>query len=197
MMCHGVGLLGSSCLEDSVLSELGCLFSSLGKFTTIISSNMFSVLFSLFSFWDPYNEKISKPNAVSEGTYMLLLLLLLLLLIFFSFYCSDWVITTIPSSISLIHSPVPSNLLLISSSVLFFSFQLLYSSVLIGSFLNCLSMLKFCVHPYLSILMIIILNSLSVRFVIFIPFSSFSGILFSSFIWNIFLCLMVWKSGFI
>lgn len=51
----------------------------------------------------------------------------------FSLYCSDWVISITLSSRSPIHPSFPSNLLLISSSVIF-SFQLLCSSDLTGSF---------------------------------------------------------------
>ena len=40
-------------------------FPMLGKFSTIISSNIFLVL-SLFSFWDPYNANVGVFNVVPE-----------------------------------------------------------------------------------------------------------------------------------
>ena len=41
-------------------------FPMLGNFSTIISSNIFSVPFSLFSFWDPYNVNVGAFNVVPE-----------------------------------------------------------------------------------------------------------------------------------
>ena len=41
-------------------------FSRLGNFSAIMSSNMFSAPFSLFSFWDPCNVNISALDVVSE-----------------------------------------------------------------------------------------------------------------------------------
>ena len=41
-------------------------FPVLGKFSTIISSNICSGLFSLSSFWDPYNVNVGAFNIVPE-----------------------------------------------------------------------------------------------------------------------------------
>ena len=59
--------LGLSYRGLSMLPGLGWLFSfpMLGKFSTIISSNIFSELFcSLFSFWDPYNVNVGAFNSL-------------------------------------------------------------------------------------------------------------------------------------
>ena len=47
-------------------------FSILGKFSTIISSNIFSVPFFLFVFWDPYNSNVGVVNVVPEVSETLL-----------------------------------------------------------------------------------------------------------------------------
>ena len=65
-MCFSMFLLGVTCLGLSELPGLGWLFPfPLGKFLTVISSNIFSGPFSLF-FWDPYNVKVGSFNVVPE-----------------------------------------------------------------------------------------------------------------------------------
>ena len=41
-------------------------FSTLGKFSAIISSKIFSFLFFLFFFWDPYNSNVGAFDIVPE-----------------------------------------------------------------------------------------------------------------------------------
>ena len=93
-------------------------FPMLGKFSTIISSNIFSELFcSLFSFWDPYNVNVGVFHLVPELSKA----------VFSSFhsfflFCSAAVISIIQSSRSFIHFSASVLLLLIPSSVLFICF---------------------------------------------------------------------------
>ena len=71
----------------------------LGKFSTIISSKIFSCPLFLFFFWDPYNSNVCAFAIVSEVSETILSS-------FHSFYfiCSPEVISTILSSSSLICS---------------------------------------------------------------------------------------------
>ena len=68
----------SLCFLDLTVS-----FPMLGKFSAIISSNIFSGPFSVFSFWDPYNVNIVAFNVVSVVPETVLISFIL-----FSLFCS-------------------------------------------------------------------------------------------------------------
>ena len=58
--------LGLSCLGLCVSwTELIIFFPMLVKFSAIISSNIFSGPFCLFSFWDPYNANVGAFTIIS------------------------------------------------------------------------------------------------------------------------------------
>ena len=110
--------------------DLTISFPMLGKFSTIISSNIFSVPFFFSS---------------SSGTPLILMLVCLMLsqrslrlssilFFFFSLLCSAVVISSILSCRSLMHSSVSVILLLIPSREFLISFIVLfvYSLVLLG-----------------------------------------------------------------
>ena len=59
---HGFILYGTLCAS---WTSLIISFPILGKFSTIISSNIFSLSFFLFFFWDPYNLNVGAFN-ISE-----------------------------------------------------------------------------------------------------------------------------------
>lgn len=84
----------------------------LRRFSTIGSSNMFSVPFTLLL--EPYNVNISALDVVPRSLKLYFLFTLF-------FLCSASVISSTLPSISLIHSSVSFNLLLVSSSVCFIS----------------------------------------------------------------------------
>ena len=108
-------------------------------------------------------------------------------------------ISTILSSRSLMHSSVSSNLLLNSSSIFFISVIVLFSSDLFYLYFLVLCWSSNCVPLLFSfssvrIFMIIILNSLSGKFLISVSLGFFLEFYLSlSFfvIWNIFLCLFL------
>ena len=84
-------------------------FSILRKFSTIISSNIFSVpFFFLFFFWDPYNSNVGAFNVAPDVCETVLNS-------FYSLFCSVVVISIILSSRSLTHSSASVILLLIPS----------------------------------------------------------------------------------
>ena len=64
-MCLGMFLL---CLpgHSASWSWLTISFPMLGKFSAIISSNIFSLVVSLFSFWNPYNASDGAFNVVPK-----------------------------------------------------------------------------------------------------------------------------------
>lgn len=103
-------------------------FPSFRIFSGIISSNKLSA--SFLSFWNSYMQmlhlmlSISSLNLVSFFIILFLFLLFILVALWYSVR-------------SLINSSVSTNLLLITSRVLF-TFQLLSSLCLIGSFFLCL-----------------------------------------------------------
>ena len=117
------------CLLDLIIS-----FAMLGKFSTIISSKIFSYPFIFYS---------------SSGTPIIQMLVCLILsqrslrissvlFILFTLYCSSEVISTILSSSSLIHSSASDILLLIPSRVFLISVIVLslyvYSLILLFQF---------------------------------------------------------------
>ena len=120
MDIFGFNLFGTLCTPCAWMSVS---FPWLGKFSAFISSDKFSVLFSLsFPFGIPIME-------------MLVCLMLFHHLInsdflnfFFNFYCSDCVISNILYSRLLIHYSVTTNLLLIPSSVFLISVVVFFSS---------------------------------------------------------------------
>ena len=67
-MCLSAFLLGFILPETLCASWTWSTISSpmLGKFLAIISSNIFSDLFSLFFFWDPYNVNVGAFTVVPE-----------------------------------------------------------------------------------------------------------------------------------
>ena len=131
-MCLGLFLLefilyGPLCASWTWLT---ISFSRLGKFSTIISSKIFSYPFFFFS---------------SSGTPIIQMLVCLILsqrslrqssilFILFTLFCSSEVISTILSSSSLIHSSASDILLLIPSRVFLISVIVLfvYSLILLG-----------------------------------------------------------------
>ena len=118
---------------------------------------VFYPFLSLFSFWGTYNMNVSMLDVVPEVP----LNYPHFKNVFFLFCCSGWVVSTILSSRSLIHSSVLPNLLLIPSNF-HFSYCILQ---LFFIFSNSLLKFSLCSSVLLlslvSILMTIALNSLS------------------------------------
>ena len=101
-MCLGVFLLGFILCRTLCASWtwVAISFPMLGKFSTIISSNIFSAPSSLSS--------PSETPIMGMLVHLMLsqrsLKLFSFFKVCFSFYCTDWVISIIPSSRSLMHS---------------------------------------------------------------------------------------------
>ena len=74
-------------------------FYMLGEFSDIISLNIFSVLFSFFSFWETYNANVDVFNIYPSGLLAVFISLQYILFILF-----HGMVSTILSSTSLIHS---------------------------------------------------------------------------------------------
>ena len=167
-------------------------FSMLGKFSTVISSKIFSYPFFSYS---------------SSVTLIILMLVYLIwsqrslrlssaLFILFTLYCFSEVISIILSSSSLIHSSVsdillfiPSRVFLVSVIVLFVSVRLFFNSsrfLLIDSYIFSILFSRF-----LIIFTIIVLNSFSGSLPISSLFTRTSVFLVCSFSCIIFLCLFV------
>ena len=91
----------------------------LGKFSGIISLNPFYFFLFLPLSWDPYNMNVCMLDVPEVPST----LIIKKKNFFFLFCCSDWMIFTILSFKSLIHSSVSSSLLLISSTVFYFSYR--------------------------------------------------------------------------
>ena len=173
-------------------------FPMLGKFLTIISSNVFSDPFYFSSFVTPI---IRMLVLLMLSQRSLRLSSILFILFFFFLFCSVAVISTILSSSSLICSSALIILLLIPSSVFFTSVIVLFitafcSSVLLGpcqTFLG--SPFYFCGSILFSrswiILRIITMNSFSGRLPISSSFIWSYGFLPCSFICNIFFCHLI------
>ena len=107
-MCLGVFLLGFilyGTLHDSCI-WLTNSFSMLGKFSTVISSKIFSYHFLFFC--EPYIFNVGAFDIVPEVSDSVLFIL-------FTLFCSSEVISTVLSSSSLIYSSASGILLLIPS----------------------------------------------------------------------------------
>ena len=163
-------------------------FSMLEKFSTVISSKIFS--YPLF-FWDPCNSNVGTFDIVPEVSETVLSS-------FHSFYfiLLSEIISTILSSSSLICSSasdillfIPSIVFLISVIVLFVSACLFFNSsrsLLIDSYIFSILFSRF-----LIIFTIIILNYFSDSLPISSSFIYTSVFLACSFICAIFLCLVI------
>ena len=161
--------------------ELCISFITLGKFSANISSCTFLPL-SLF------------PTIMQMSICLMLFQTSFKLSSCFSICCSNWVISTV-SSRSLICSSASSNLLFVPSSIFFISaFVFLHSDWFFYIF--SMSLLMFSMYSsilllsLMSIFMTMILDSLSEGLLISIWLSSFPEVSFS-FVWNIFLCLLI------
>ena len=161
--------------------ELCISFITLGKFSANISSCTFLPL-SLF------------PTIIQMPICLMLFQTSFKLSSCFSICCSNWVISTV-SSRSLICSSASSNLLFVPSSIFFISAVVFLHS---DWFFYIFSMSLFMFSVYSSILLLslmgifmtVILDSLSEGLLISIWLSSFPEVSFS-FVWNIFLCLLI------
>ena len=111
IVCLGMVLLELIMFGTLYFLDLDIWISRIGKFWVIMSSNKFSVRFSLFSPWDPYNE----------CSRMLFQRSLKLSSSFYSFFCFTLVISIALYASLLIHSSVSFSVLLIPFSVVFIS----------------------------------------------------------------------------
>ena len=129
MLNLGVGLFCLSCLGlYASCTWISVYCFRLGKFSVIILLNAFFFYFLLYLvFWDPYDVDIGMLDVIPKITYSVSIFS-----IRFSFHCFLWVIFIILPSTSLMNF-----LYLVCCSFLpmCFSFVLLYSSDLTGSFL--------------------------------------------------------------
>ena len=139
-----------------------------------------SLSLSFFS-WDPYNVNVCMLKVVPEVSYMVLIFFILL-----SFFCSDSVIPVVRLPA---HWSVPLyHLICYWFPLVYFLFQLLYFSSVFCSLyflalLNTSNLLLYSSKLPLSswiIFMIMTLNSLLVRLLIFISLNSSYEVLFLS-----------------
>ena len=163
------GTLWASCTCTSIS------YAKLGKFSFIIFSNKFWIsCFSLSSSGTPM-MRVLECLKLSQR-----LLTLSSIFWYYSFFLLYWLdaFSSVFQIIDLILSFIPSP---VGSLYIFLYFTLyrLYFFILWLYSVICL-----------SILITSVLNSVSDRLSIPISFSSFSGILFSSFIWATFLCIL-------
>ena len=202
-MCFGVFCLGLIFFGTlGFLDLVNYFLPHFGKFSTIISSSIFSWSFFLpSSSWTPMIgmlwHLILSWRSLKLSSF---------LLIHFSFFLSDSFISTILSSNSLILSSASVILLYVASRV--FWSHLLHYSLYIDSFISSRSLLNLsCIFSmlvsklfiydsiFISIFWIIfttiIQNSLSGRFPISSSFVWFSGHLSCSFTCWVFLCLFI------
>ena len=193
-MCFGVFRLGFILFGTLWVSWTWVIisFPILGKFSTIISSSIFSWSFFLSSSsGTPYNANVCAFDMVPEVSETSLSS-------FHSFtlFYSSEVISTILSSSSLIHPSasdilllIPSRVILISVIVLFVSVCLFFNSS--RSLLTDSGILSIFFQGFLIIFTIIILNSFSGSLPISSSFIWTSVFLVCSFICVVFLCLLI------
>ena len=130
----------------------------LGKFSTRISSKIFS-----------YTFYFSSSSVIRMLVYLILILfqrslrLSSVLFILFTLFCSSEVISTILSSSSLIRSSASDILLLIPSRVFLISVIVFFVSVCLFSHSSKSLLIDFCIFhiPFSRFLIIFILNSFS------------------------------------
>ena len=162
-------------------------FPMLGKFSTIISSSIFS---GLFSFWDPYNVNVSVFNVAPEISW-------LSFFFFSSFFLYSVLWQWFPPFCPPDHLSIPL------PQLFCYWFLLVYylSLFVCFFFISCRSLVNIsCLFSiFASILFprswiiftIIILNSFSGRLPVSISFSCFSGILSYPFIFDKTFCFVI------
>ena len=128
MFLFGFILYGTLCASWTWLT---ISFSMLGKFSTIITSKIFSYYFFFSSSFETPMIRMLMCLIWSQRS----LRLSSALFIFFTLFCSSEVISTILSSSSLIHSSALDILLLIPSRVFLISLIVLFFSVCLFFFL--------------------------------------------------------------
>ena len=125
-------------------------FPILGKFSTIISSSIFSCPFLVFFFWDSYDSNVGASNIVpevSEVVFISFFLFSSLLHLFPSLYLPPHVSSLLPHSTVGLQSPFISVIALFIIDWFFFiSFRSLLnisciSSILVSSLFICSSIL--------------------------------------------------------
>ena len=163
-------------------------FSRLGKFSPVISSNMFSAPFYLSSpsgtpiLWI-FVHLILSQRALKLSSFLFIL---------FPFFCLVAVISTTPSLSLLIHFSVSFSLQLIPSSVFFISVTVFFSSLFSLLYFLSLCLISYWFYFFFSqvqwaFFVTITLNSSSGKLLISISFSNFPGVLSCSLIWKVFL----------
>ena len=172
-------------------------FARRGKFSAIISSNRFSIPFSLL-LWGLSNVNVSMlvvvPGNLNPHRFLFI----------FSFCCSHGVISTNLFSRLLLRSSASTHLLLISSTVLSISVIEFFSPDWVFFYTVCLC--KFSLSPSLplltvvTILMTIILNTLSGKLlsshlVLFLMFLSLALVYKNSFLFSFCLCVCLYALG--
>ncbi|XP_049565758.1 uncharacterized protein LOC125964388 [Orcinus orca] len=167
-------------------------FPMLGMFSTIISSNIFSVPFFFSSSSGTPIIRMLVRLVLSQRS----LRLSSVLFIAFSLFCSAVVISTILSSRSLIRSSASVILLLIPSRVFLISFIVLFIVVCFifsssRSLLNVSCILSVLFPRFWIIFTIVILNCFSGRMPICSSFVRSGGFLSCSFICCVFFCLLI------
>nr|KAF6420660.1 hypothetical protein HJG59_009387 [Molossus molossus] len=189
------GPLGVHLLWDSLcfLDLYVCFFHQVREvFCHYCFKQVFDFLFSLFSFWHLQDVNVGMLEVVPEAPYTILIFL-------DSFCCSDWAFFASLYSKSIVCFLDLRTLLLNLCKLFFISVNASFISdcasiISDWSFFMLLrpslSSLRFSLSS-LSILLSSILNSAFVRLLISISLSSLLGVLFCSFIWDLFLCLLI------
>ena len=192
-MCLGLFLFGFILYGTLCASWtwVAISFPMLGKFSTIISSNIFS---------DPFFFSSSSGTPIVQMLVHLMsqtsLRLSSILFILFSLFCSLAVISTVLSSSSLIHSSasvilllIPSRVFLISVIVLLITVCLLFSSSRV--LLNVSYIFSILFPRFWIIFTMITLNSFAGRLPILSSFTWSCRFLPCSFFYNKFFCRFI------